>query len=137
MGDDLGMALVRIPLLLLAACACAWFALGAVQSHDISRASSIVAGTGPLTPARAAQARSLLSPAATLNPDRNIDLLRAQLAVREGRRPAAIVILRRTAADEPLNLNAWLALAQAALGHDRRLLAVAVAHLAQLDPRLR
>jgi hypothetical protein len=137
MGDDLRMVLVRIPLLVLAACACAWFGLGAVQAHDIGRASSIVAGTGRLAPARAAQARSLLSSAAMLNPDRSIDLLRAQLALRQGRRPVAIAILRRTVADEPLNLNAWVALAKTALGHDTTLLDLAVVHLAKLDPKLK
>jgi predicted Zn-dependent protease len=131
------MPIARISLLVLAVCACAWFGLGAVQSHATDQATSIVSETGTLTPAQAARARSLLATAATLNPDHGIDLLRAQLAVREGRSAEAIAILQRTVADEPMNLSAWLALAQTALGHNRRVLDLTVAHLATLDPKLK
>lgn len=131
------MPIARISLAVLAVCACAWFGLGAVQSHATDQATNIVSGSGKLTAAQADRARSLLDTAATLNPDRSIDLLRARLAVREGRTPEAIAILRRTVAAEPLNLSAWLALAQTALGHDRALLNMTIPHLAALDPKLR
>jgi Tfp pilus assembly protein PilF len=131
------MPIARISLLALAVCACAWFGLGVVQSHATDAATSIVAGSGRLSPAQAARARSQLDTAATLNPDRSIDLLRARLAVREGRSAAAITILRRTVAAEPMNLSAWLALAQTALGHDQHLVKMTIGHLAALDPKLR
>jgi hypothetical protein len=136
--DDLAMPVVRISLAVLAVCACAWFGLGIVQSHATDAASSIVSGSGRLAPAQAARARSLLATAATLNPDHSVDLLRAQLAVREGQTPQAIAILRRTVTAEPMNLSAWLALAQTALaGHDRRVLDSTIPRLAALDPKLR
>jgi predicted Zn-dependent protease len=131
------MPIARISLLALAVCACAWFGLGAVQSHAIDQATAVVSGTGTLTPAQATRARSLLGTAATLNPDHGIDLLRARLAVREGQPSAAIAILRRTVAAEPMNLSAWLALAQTSLGHNRRVLDLTISHLAALDPKLR
>jgi hypothetical protein len=132
------MPIARISLLVLALCACVWFGLGVVQSHATDAATSIVSGRGALAPRQASRARSLLATAATLNPDHSIDLLRARLAVREGRTPVAIGILRRTVATEPLNLSAWLALAQTALlGHQRHLLDATIPRLAALDPKLR
>ena len=131
------MPIARISLVALAVCACAWFGLGVVQSHATDAASSIVSGSGKLTPGQAARARSELGTASTLNPDHTIDLLRAQLAVREGRSQAAIAILRQTVADEPMNLSAWLALAQTALGHNRQVLNLTIPRLATLDPKLK
>jgi hypothetical protein len=131
------MPIARISLVALSICACAWFGLGIVQSHATDAASSIVSGSGRLAPAQAARARSLLATAATLNPDHSVDLLRAELAVREGRTSAAIAILRQTAADEPMNLSAWLALAQTALGHNRQVLNLTIPRLATLDPKLK
>ena len=118
-------------------CSAAWFGLGVVQSHATDAASSIVSGSGKLTPGQAARARSELGTASTLNPDHTIDLLRAQLAVREGRSQAAIAILRRTVVAEPRNLSAWLALAQTALGHNRQVLNLTIPRLATLDPKLK
>ncbi len=131
------MPIARISLVALAVCACAWFGLGIVQSHATDAASSIVSGSGKLTPGQAARARSELGTASTLNPDHSIDLLRAQLAVREGRSQAAIATLRQTVADEPMNLSAWLALAQTALGHNRQVLNLTIPRLATLDPKLK
>lgn len=131
------MAIARISLVALALCACAWFGLGAVQSHATDQATNIVSGSGTLAPAQANRARSLLDTAGTLNPDRSIDVLRARLAAREGRTAEAIAILRRTVAAEPLNLSAWLALAQTALGHDPAVVKLTIPHLAALDPKLR
>lgn len=110
------MTATRILGALLALVVCAWFGLGVVQSRDVDRAAAIVGGSGRLTPAEAQQARSLLSRAGTLNPDRQVDLLRAQLEVREGDPAAARAILFRVLADEPLNINAWVALARASQG---------------------
>jgi Tfp pilus assembly protein PilF len=136
--DDLAMPVARISLAVLAVCACAWFSLGVVQSHATDAASSVVSGNGKLSPGQAARARSELGTASTLNPDHSIDLLRARLAVREGRSQAAIAILRRTVAAEPRNLLAWLALAQTALlAHNRRVLDMTISRLASLDPKLR
>jgi predicted Zn-dependent protease len=131
------MTVARVSLVALAVCACAWFGLGAVQSHATDEATSIVLGAKALTQAQGAHARSLLDTAATLNPDHGIDLLRAQLAVDEGRWPAAIGILHRALAAEPMNLQGWLALAHAALGHDQHVVKQTLSHLAALDPKLR
>ena len=57
--------------------------------------------------------------------------------MREGHPQAAIAILRQTVADEPMNLSAWLALAQTALGHNRQVLNLTIPRLATLDPKLK
>jgi predicted Zn-dependent protease len=62
----------------------------------------------------AARAASLLQGAELLNPDREVDVLRAQLADERGDRPEAQRILRGVVAAEPMNAVAWVALARSA-----------------------
>ena len=68
---------LRAVLIAVAALACAWFALGIRQAIATDRATAIVYQSAPLTPAQAARAAGLLDDAATLNPDRTVDVLRA------------------------------------------------------------
>jgi len=118
---------------LLALVVCAWFVLGIVQTHDAQRATAIVQGAGRLSAAQEDRADDLLSDAATLNPDRQIDLLRAQLLVREGRSTAARAILAHVLTEEPQNIDAWVALARSSQG-DPQSFRLALARARALAP---
>lgn len=122
--------------LLLALVCCAWFALAAVQSHDLDAASAIINRSGPLTPALASRASSLISSAGTLNPDREVDLLRGQLAEARGDLPAAQRIFLGVAGAEPQNLQAWIALARASKGAPA-LFTLSIARIGRLLPPIR
>ncbi len=82
---DVPVAVLRAGMVLVAAVACAWFALGVRQAHDTDAATALVDGA-KLSASQARKADSLLKSAAALNPDREIDLLRAQVALRRAQR---------------------------------------------------
>jgi lipopolysaccharide biosynthesis regulator YciM len=106
--DDVSVSRVlRIGLAGLALVLCAWFALGWVQARDAGRADALLSASSSLSQARAAQIRSLLSSAGTLNPDRTVDLLRARLAQQQHRYGAAVRILESVTRAEPQNVLAW------------------------------
>ncbi len=112
---------------------CAWFALGTQQARNVSRASAIAESSGSLSAGQAARANSLLAGASTLNPDRQIDLLRGIVALDRSQDSRALQIFDRLTRQEPLNINAWVDLAEA--GHDDRgLLERALVQIALLDP---
>ncbi len=116
----------RIALALVAVLIAAWFGLGWYQAKNTGKAGALVAGAHRLTARQAEDARSTLDSAATLNPDRAVDVLRGELAVDQGNYPGAIRILRSVTASEPLNLTAWIELGiAAAKSGNSRLLAVA------------
>lgn len=118
--------------------ACAWFALGVHQAQDTNRASALVGGPGRLSRVEAARARSLLSSAATLNPDRTPTILRGQLDSEQGAHGAAVRTLESVTRNEPMNLQAWVQLAYAAARDgDRRALVVAARHISALFPKLK
>lgn len=97
----------------LALVSCAWFVLSARQAHALTAATAIVSQSTPLSTAQARHAASLLDSAGTLNPDRQVDVLRGQLALARGEVPAAQRILLGVVRAEPENLNAWIALLRA------------------------
>ena len=130
------MKVVRISALAVAVAACAWFALGIVQSIDTTRATAIVSSSAPMTAQRAARVRSLLDTAQTLNPDRTITILRGELASELNQPARAVRLLESVTAAEPLNADAWVTLARVALHHDTPALERAVSHLGELDPRI-
>jgi predicted Zn-dependent protease len=107
---------VRAALLAIAVAAAAWFALAAQQSVDTSRATALVSGSTHLSASQVAHAKNLLSAAGFLNPDRQVDVVRAQLDRERGNLSAARTILKRVVAAEPDNLQAWVELAQASVG---------------------
>ncbi len=113
---------------------CAWFGLGAQQARNVDRVTNIVQSSNSLTPAQAARADSMLAGASTLNPDRMVTLLRGEVAQERGQRRRALKILVSVARAEPLNLDAWAAVANAAYGQS--VLPQAVSRLAFLDPQL-
>lgn len=127
------MRAVRLLVLGLGVVIVAWFVLGARQAHEIAHATSIVTQSGPIAASDARRASDLLDAAATLNPDRQVDLLRAALA-QAGNRPAqARRILVALTTAEPDNLDAWFLLAQVG-GKDTRLIQEAYAHIGALHP---
>ena len=92
------MRAARLAIAALAVAACAWFVIGVIQSHNESRATALINGGGTPTPTQTAQIGHWLDTAATLNPDRNIDLLRAQAEVRAGQSARALVLMKRVVA---------------------------------------
>jgi predicted Zn-dependent protease len=123
---------LRALLALFAIVVCAWFAIGVRQAHDIDHATALLSAGSRISGEDAAHAASLLHGAALLNPDRQVDVLRAQLADERGDRPEAERILRGIVAAEPMNAVAWVALARSAT--DPATLRQAFAHLSVLVP---
>lgn len=130
-------SLVRVALAVGALVVGAWFGLGWVQARDTGRASALVAPGNRLSPARAAQVGDWLRAAGTLNPDRQVDLLRARLAFDQGHDLAAVRILESVTRNEPLNVFAWVQLGFTAGAADRPQEAqLAVSRAAQLVAKL-
>jgi hypothetical protein len=111
------VGIARTALAAFALLACAWFALAARQAHEINAASALLSGGGALSAAQAREADALLSSAATLNPDRQVDVLRAQVALARGDQRRARSILEPVVRQEPDNLSAWVQYARAST-HD-------------------
>lgn len=122
----------RIVLIVVALVACAWFALGIRQAHDLSAAEAIAGAANAPGRVQLAHARALLDAAATLNPDSAVDITRGQLDVEVGDFTAARRILDGVVAREPENVQAWLALASADFGEPS--LPRVVARITALDP---
>jgi predicted Zn-dependent protease len=126
----------RAGLLAVALVGCAWFALGAHQAVDTNRAATLIGGAS-LRPSQARQAGSLLNSAGTLNPDLTPDILRGQLALQRHRYAIGLRELETVARREPLNLQAWSALAfGAARAGDHATLVRAARHVSTLFPKL-
>jgi predicted Zn-dependent protease len=127
------MTFLRVGTGVVGLLAAAWFALGVYQSHAVSQARTIAAGPGRLTAAKARHADQLLGDAATLNPDRTIDVLRAQVALAGGNATRSRRILSGVVAGEPQDLDAWIALARASSGAFRQR-QIALLHILELAP---
>jgi len=128
------MPLARASALVLPLLACAWFAVGIRQAHDTAAATSIISGHGAPSAQQAAHARSLLQAADTLNPDSQVELLRARLAFLEGDRTSATRSVLTVVGEEPENVRAWLLLAEVA-NDNKRLADRALINVVRLDPR--
>jgi Flp pilus assembly protein TadD len=124
---------VRAALLALALAAAAWFAIGARQARDTNQASSIIATGGPLSRAQAAHASALLGSAGFLNPDSEVDVLRARLERARGDVAGARAILNRVVAREPDDAEAWFQLASSSAGSPSTFVR-AVFNFLRLDP---
>ena len=107
---------MRIAAVVLALVAAGWYVIGIRQAHELDAASAIIRGSAPLTPARARRAAELLHAAKLLNPDREVDMLRAQLDRARGDVTRARAILDRVVASEPDNAEAWFQLAGSSAG---------------------
>jgi predicted Zn-dependent protease len=128
------MPLARASVLVLPLLACAWFAVGIRQAHDTAAATSIISRHGAPSARQAAHARSLLQAADTLNPDSQVELLRARLAFLEGDRTSATRSVLTVVGEEPENVQAWLLLAEVA-NDNKRLADRALINVVRLDPR--
>jgi predicted Zn-dependent protease len=136
--DDPVMAtVVRASIVVLAITACVWFALAARAARDVDRANAIVSTTAPLTAAQAAHARSLLDAAGTLNPDTAVDLLEAKVALGRNDYRGAVRTILDVTKREPLNIQAWVALARVAFHRNPRLVLLAVENIGRLDARVK
>jgi len=98
----------RTGLAVLAVAVCAWFALGVRAFREVASVNVLLSGPARITPEQARDARAKLDQAAWLNPDQEVNFLRAQVAARAGHKPQALAIARRIAHREPENVNAWL-----------------------------
>lgn len=105
-------SVTRMLVLVVAIAAGAWFAVGIRQAHDTASASTIVSSTHRLSEAQGKHVASLLNAAGFLNPDTEVDLLRAQLAADRGERELAERIATSVVHKEPLNVEAWQSLAE-------------------------
>jgi Flp pilus assembly protein TadD len=113
----------------------AWFGLGWVQARDTGQADALLSSTSSPSAAQAGRIRSLLSSAATLNPDRTVDLLRARLDLNRRDYAPAIALLEAVTRSEPENVFAWSQLGYTAGTAGRLQLAARAAHhVAVLDP---
>ena len=126
------MRLGRVLLALVSVAAGAWFVLGARQAREISRVTSIVQSSS-VSAAQARRANQLLDSAATLNPDREVQLLRAAINIDRNRARRAQAILQQVTRAEPQNIVAWDLLLQAA-ANDIQLQAKAFKRIAELEP---
>jgi predicted Zn-dependent protease len=132
------VVLARVSVLILAAVACAWYALGIRQAQDMQRATSLINGPSSLTPAQARHARTLLHSARTLNPDLTVDILRGELALDQGHPAVAVRALQSVTRREPQNLQAWVQLTFAsAKAGDRALTVSAARHVSALFPKVK
>jgi predicted Zn-dependent protease len=121
----------RVAVIAVALAAVAWFGLGIHQSADLSAATSIASRPHP-SAAQARHANALLDSAGTLNPDRTVDITRAQLALARGDDAQARSILERVVRAEPQNLTAWIGLERAS-GNDSHEREIAFAHAVVLS----
>jgi predicted Zn-dependent protease len=102
------MVIVRAAVVVIALICCAWFALGARQAIDLSRATEIASQQRPLAPKQVKRAQSLLDAAATLNPDQEVNVVRGELAIDQGQNRQAREILHAVIHREVNNLQAWI-----------------------------
>jgi hypothetical protein len=128
------MLALRLSVLALAVVACAWFAVGIVQTRDQTQAETLLHRFATPTPATTANIMSLLGSAGILNPDRNIALDRSQAQTRAGRPQAGVATAESVVSAEPQNVTAWLVLGFAAGRVDPGLAGRARAKVMQLAP---
>jgi hypothetical protein len=125
---------LRLALVALSVVVCAWFIQGEVQTHDENRATALIDQPGTPAAALTAKVLHLLDSAGTLNPDRDIDLLRAQAQTRAGESAAALATVAPVVRDEPQNIDAWVVLGLAAQRDDPRLASLAREKELELAP---
>jgi cytochrome c-type biogenesis protein CcmH/NrfG len=133
-GRNRPILAARLAVLAVALAACAWFALGAVQVHDQSRAAALIPDRNTLTETQANRIFHLLDRAGTLNPDRNIDILRAETYLHTGDAAAAEREMLRVVRAEPMNIEAWFLLEIASAPVDRATERLAIAKQRELAP---
>jgi predicted Zn-dependent protease len=129
--------LVRASLLAVAIVICAWFVLGFIQARDTGRATALINRTAALGAGDVARARSLIRSAGTLNPDLTVDTLRGELALDQNQNRRAARIIGSVTRSEPMNIAAWVLLAEATQHRDERTFALAVRTVGKLEPTIK
>ena len=122
----------------LALVVAAWFGLGAWQTDNLNRAETIINAQTHTTAARARKAESLLDDAATLNPDRTVEIDRIHILLERNDVAAARGIAGELIRAEPQNLGTWIWVAHVGLagnGSQRQLFELAARHISELDPQ--
>jgi predicted Zn-dependent protease len=112
---------------------CAWFALGARQAIDTSRAMAIADRGNTATAAEEREVSSLVHDARALNPDQQPLITLGQVEIEHGDDASAVRVLEPITRSEPQNALAWQTLATAA-GDNPALLSKALSHLRVLVP---
>jgi len=125
---------LRLSLIAVAVAACAWFVVVIRQAHEIDSATRVIERGSSASRAELSGAAAQLGSARFLNPGQAGAILRGRLAIAEHRSGDARRILEDVTRAEPLNLDSWIWLAGASF-NDRHESSVALAHIAQLDPR--
>jgi predicted Zn-dependent protease len=126
---------VRIVSAVAALVVAAWFALGIRQTHELNTVTSILSGHPTLGVAQVKRADGLLDSAGTLNPDGQVSLLRGEVSLAAGRTADAQRTILQVTRDEPLNVDAWAALARTA-GSNHRLILLALGNIGKLVPKV-
>jgi hypothetical protein len=129
------MRAFRLLALAVAAVVCAGFVIGIRQAISVNRLGALP-GTGHgLTPAQQRSAASELRSAAFGYPGEDVQILAAQVAMKEHRYTRAKSIAESINGAEPDNLQGWIQLAAAALNiPDRRAALRAKDEEIRLDP---
>jgi predicted Zn-dependent protease len=128
------LRLARVLAAVVVAAVCAWFVLGIVQTNALNNASSIVTSSQTLSAPQLRHVQSLLHTAGQLNPDAQVDLVRAQAEAEAGDRAAAVRTLETVARREPDNGVVWKELAETA--HDPQTIIRAEERIAALLPKV-
>lgn len=134
MRDYSDMIAVRATAALLAVVIAAWFAVGIRQARDTASADATISAARSIGTHDAARVTARLKAASWLNPNRHLDVLRGRIALLEDHRSQAEAILLGVARSEPMNVEAWVYLAQAAIGRDPAMLREAVRNVDRLFP---
>ena len=124
--------LARVSAAVLAFAVAGWFFTQARDTREIAQARALLSGPRVPTFLQIHRIRRLLGQARLLEPGQDVEVLRAQLAYEEGRRTEAAGILDGVLSAEPMNLEAWVLLAE--VDPSRRVLDTAVRHIERLDP---
>jgi hypothetical protein len=132
--DILG-AVLRALLALLAIAASGWFVVGIRQARDVDRATALLSAGTSIDRSDATRVSSLLDGASLLNPDRQVQMLRARLDDERGRDAQAERVLRGVVSAEPMNVVAWALVAQSAT--NGATLRLAYARIEVLEPQVR
>jgi cytochrome c-type biogenesis protein CcmH/NrfG len=114
------MPAFRVLAAALAAVVCAAFAIGIRQAISVNAVSALLATRHGLTPSQQRSAASELRSAAFGYPGEDVQILAAQVAIREHRYTRAKLIAESINRAEPDNLQGWIVLAAAGLNIPNR-----------------
>ena len=134
MRDDPAVHVLRAVSIAAAIAACVWFALGIRSSHDADKVNSLIGNAKTITHAQARADDLALNDAEVLDPDQSLEQLRAEVALHEGDRTAALAIAKRIVSREPQNPYDWLLLKVLSTRIDPALNRLAQLRIAQLVP---